>query len=266
MNQPLHRRPREEIDALPDLAGSRPEALSELGLGPVLFLVESTTRAIHRLRVERGANFIQEGNGLQELVFAVHALLCARAEQLLHRHRLLLASPILDALACTKPKRRCTRSMPDFVQDNIALTELLRELHILREHNHQFTNENPRTRTESLMLSEGAVTYLTLEHFVRIVVANAGGPTGQPLRPMLEWAVARGVFTLPWEDQQDGIRRVCSARNTLQHGNFEQAAQEAGCSTVREWFGTQYASEMEVIYRTVRDLLRQIDPSTGRPR
>jgi len=67
----------------------------------------------------------------------------------------------------------------------------------------------------------------TFEHFVRIVVGSAG-PPGATLFNLLEIAVFNNLIRLPWDDQKDGIRKVCAARNTILHGNYAQAAREAG--------------------------------------
>ena len=49
------------------------------------------------------------------------------------------------------------------------------------------------------------------------------------------------------------------------HGNYEQAARDAGCSSVAVYFKTVFASEVERMFEIVQDLFKQIDPATGKP-
>ncbi len=81
---------------------------------------------------------------------------------------------------------------------------------------------------------------------------------------LLQTAVKQKLLVVPWPDQEDGIQKIARTRNKMLHGDYEQAAVQAGCATVEEYFGTQYASEIETLWKVVDDLLRQIDPTTGK--
>ena len=74
------------------------------------------------------------------------------------------------------------------------------------------------------------------------------------------------MHPVPRPDQQEGIQRICRVRNTLLHANYAQAAAQAGCSSVREYFQKQFASEIEALYNITDFVVRQIDPATGKPR
>lgn len=165
------------------------------------------------------------------------------------------------------PARAATPAPPGTFRDrNQALGELAREVKVLREHNLKFKEGDPQTTL--LMFAEAAIVCMTMEHFVRVVVANHLHPEPPPrmeLFNLLEYAVAENLISLPWSDQADGIRRVCNVRNSLLHGNFAQAARDANCSSVDEYFKTQYASETEAMFKIANFLMGQINPDTGRP-
>ncbi|MBI2393241.1 MAG: hypothetical protein HYV09_26890 [Deltaproteobacteria bacterium] len=55
-------------------------------------------------------------------------------------------------------------------------------------------------------------------------------------------------------------------RNTILHGNYEQAARQAGCASVDAYFQTQFASEVEALYNATDSMMRQIDLETGERR
>jgi|SRR6266850_5225738 len=140
---------------------------------------------------------------------------------------------------------------------------MVRELIWLRSHNLRFKEGDPQH--DILMFAEAALTCLTLEHFVRIVLGPDAGE-GDTLHPLLTKAIAKKLLRVPWPDQQEGIQRVCRVRNTLLHANYAQAAAQAGCATVREYFQKQFASEIEALYNITDFVVRQIDPATGKPR
>ena len=150
-----------------------------------------------------------------------------------------------------------------FKDENRALSEMIRELMWLRSHNVQFKEGDPQH--DILMFAEAALTCLTLEHFVRIVLGAEAGD-GDTLHPLLTKAIAKGLIRVPWPNQQEGIQRIRRVRNTLLHANYAQAAAQAGCSSVREYFQKQFASEIEALYIITDFVVRQIDPATGKPR
>jgi hypothetical protein len=69
---------------------------------------------------------------------------------------------------------------------------------------------------------------------------------------------------VPPGDPQIVVREVNAIRRTLAHGNYEQAAREAGCESVDEYFQKQYTVEIEGLFRILEALVQQIDAQTGR--
>lgn len=114
------------------------------------------------------------------------------------------------------------------------------------------------------MFAEASLVLVVLERFLRIVVTDS--TERHTLPNLLEMATSRrrGLLRLPGSPEI--IRtRVSSIRNTLLHGNYEQAMERAGCSTVAEYFKTAFAREIEEIYQFTDMLMRQIDPDSGEP-
>lgn len=151
---------------------------------------------------------------------------------------------------------------PTFKDRNRALQELVREYMVLREHNLQFKEGDDLRRL--LLFSEAAVVIVIIEHFVRMVLGTRA--TDQDtLHNLLQKAVSDGLLRLPWDDQQEGIRKVVAVRNTILHGNYAQAAAQAGCASVEDYFKRQFASEVEGMYRIAQYVTEQIDVRTGLP-
>jgi len=144
------------------------------------------------------------------------------------------------------------------------MQEIARELALLRSGNLRHREGDPQERL--LLISEAALTCLALERFVRIVLGSDAAPS-DTLYNLLQKAVSsrRRLLRLPWDDQEDGIRRVVNVRNTLLHGNYETAAQAEGCATVAEYFKTKFASETERMFEILDHLMKQIDPHSGLP-
>ena len=148
-----------------------------------------------------------------------------------------------------------------FKDDHLDLQHLVRELHVLRRHNLGFKEGDPHD--ELLLFAEGAVVLLTLERFMRAILGT-DATDADTLFNLLQKAVSKNLIRLPWNDQEDGIKRLKDVRNTILHGNFEQAARQAGCASVPEFFKTKFAAEIERLYEVTDGLFRQIDPATGR--
>jgi hypothetical protein len=153
-------------------------------------------------------------------------------------------------------------SPPSFKDRYRDVQELVREMIYLNTWNKRFKDGDPQD--EMLLFAEAGVVLMTLERFVRIVVGVTPDDR-RTLQTLLEQAVARGLLKLPWDDQQDGIRKVCAIRNTILHGNFEQAAAGANQPDVRAFFKTQFAGEVETMMTIVDYLMKQIDPISGPP-
>ena len=149
-----------------------------------------------------------------------------------------------------------------FRDQHLDLQHLVRELRVLRNHNLKFKEGAPQDTM--LMFAEAALVVLVLERFVRVLLGDA--TDRETLHNLLERAVSRRLIRLPWDDQQEGIKKIVGVRNTMLHGNYEQAAREAGCSKVPEYFKTQFAGEVERLYLITNEVFTQIDPETGKPR
>ncbi|MCC6748344.1 MAG: hypothetical protein IT371_11840 [Deltaproteobacteria bacterium] len=105
-----------------------------------------------------------------------------------------------------------------------------------------------------------------LERFVRIVLGPKAGDQ-DTLHTLLEKATSKrlGLITLPYDDQADGIKKITAVRNTMLHGNYEQATMATGCGSVADYFKTQFASEIDTLFKILDHIMRQIAPATGRP-
>jgi hypothetical protein len=154
-------------------------------------------------------------------------------------------------------------ALQTFKERNEALQHLVRELVFLREWNKSHKPGDPQG--DLLMFAEGAVGMLAMEHFLRAILGDQATDK-DTFRTLLEKATSKraALLVLPWDDQEDGRKKLTAIRNTLMHGNFAQAATEARCSSVREYFQKQYAGEIEKTFHILDDLMKQIDPATGR--
>ncbi len=150
-----------------------------------------------------------------------------------------------------------------FKDENLPLQELAREWSVLRKHNLRFKEGDPKDTL--LMFAEAAIVCMTLEHFARVVVGSHL-PEDAQLYNLLQKGVSLNLFRVPWDDQQDGIKKICDVRNNLLHGNFAKAARNAGCSSVAAYFKTQYAGELESMTKITDYIIAQIDAETGKPR
>ena len=148
-----------------------------------------------------------------------------------------------------------------FKQQHPEIQQLVRELQLLRTNNLKFKEGD--SQDGLLLFAEASLVLLVLERFIRAILSDA--TDRETLRPLLRRAIERKLILLPWDDQEDGIGRLVDVRNTILHGNYEQAAKQAGCSSVAEYFKTVFASEVEKVYQVVDHLFNQIDANTGQP-
>jgi hypothetical protein len=151
-----------------------------------------------------------------------------------------------------------------FKGQHLEFQHLVRELLLLRQHNFRCAEE--RTYDQLLHFAEGALVLIALERFVRIVLGSDASES-DTIYNLLEEAVSRQLLILPWDDQADGIRKVKDVRNSLLHGNYEQAAREAECASVEEFFRlSRFISEVEALTGVLNHFVQQIDPNTGQRR
>ena len=140
------------------------------------------------------------------------------------------------------------------------IQQLVRELGLLRSNNLKIKEGD--SQNHLLLFAEGALVLLVLERFLRAILGDATDQ--ETLRPLLKRAVERKLIMLPWEDQQDGLKKIVDLRNTIIHANYEQAAKQAGCNSMEQYFKTAYASEIEAMFKIVDHLFKQIDLETGK--
>ena len=150
-----------------------------------------------------------------------------------------------------------------FKEDHPEFQHLVRELMLLRQHNLQFKEGDPQDGL--LFFAEAALVCLALERFVRAILGADAGEK-DTLYNILQKGLSKGLITLPGPDQEEGIKKVSAVRNTLLHGNDEQAARDAGCASPAEYFQKQFAGEVESMFKITDGIVKQIDPDTGRPR
>ncbi len=138
--------------------------------------------------------------------------------------------------------------------------ELAREHDILRKHNLAIGSNAPQDKL--LLFAEGGVVIMSLERFLRML-PGVGGTDSDTLRKLLKKAVENQVLNLPGDNADITIERVVSIRNTILHGNFEQAARQAGLQSKEEYFKKRYDLDIEELYKFTDNLVDQIDPDTG---
>lgn len=145
-----------------------------------------------------------------------------------------------------------------FKNANPALQEIVRELDLVRRHNLSFKQTDPQ-RTY-LGFAEAMLVFLALEHFLRVIVRPENEDI--TLAELLERAHSTGLVKIPQKDVVSGIKiaveEIARARNTLLHGNFEQAAKQANCPDVATYFKTQFMPEVERMTYVLDELMVQV--------
>jgi hypothetical protein len=137
--------------------------------------------------------------------------------------------------------------------------ELIREHTILRNHNQKFKERDPQKNL--LLFAEGAIVVMIIERFLRIL-PGVGAADGDKLQRLLKKATSKKILSIS-PKQQKGIVDI---RNTILHGNFEQAARQAGVGTKEAYFKSQFVAEIEALFKIANVLVDQIDPKTGNPK
>lgn len=113
-----------------------------------------------------------------------------------------------------------------------------------------------------------AACLVLLERFLRILPAL--GATDQDTLPnLLERATGRNLRLVATPSGEDGraktLEKVRALRNAFLHGNYEQAVALAGLSSVADYFGQQYAKDVEWLFAFTNNVMSQIDAETGEP-
>lgn len=133
--------------------------------------------------------------------------------------------------------------------------ELAREHDFLRKHNMGIPKDD---QSRLLLFAEGALIIIMLERFLRILPGLQAKDT-ETLGPLLKRVVDQKILVISLQDREDMLH----IRNTILHGNFEQAAKQAKVSSKEEYFKTQYVPKIERFYSFLDQLVDQIDPETG---
>lgn len=151
-----------------------------------------------------------------------------------------------------------------FKDENQALVEMVREWNLVRSHNMKFKAGDDLST--AMLFAEAGLICMICEHFIRMVVEKSypGQSNGMQLRGLLDFAVARNMFKLPFKNAEKGKQAICDYRNALLHGNHAQLARQMGCASVAEYFRDNYAAELEVMNKTVGFIMEQIDVTTGK--
>ena len=150
-----------------------------------------------------------------------------------------------------------------FKEQNREFQELVRELLLVRKHNLTFKPGDPQDAV--LMFAEAALVLTAMERFLRIVL-RAEATDSDTLPNLLEKATSGRLDLIrfhPGTNRTDAIKRIKDVRNTLLHGNYEQAARQAGCNTTAEYFQRQFAPEIETLFQLLDGMVQQIDTETG---
>ena len=109
-----------------------------------------------------------------------------------------------------------------------------------------------------LLFAEGALIIIMLERFLRML-PGLRAKKGDGLGSLLKRAVDHKILVISDKHRKDMV----NIRNTILHGNFEQAAKQAKVSSKEEYFKTQYVPKIERFYSFLDQLVDQIDPETG---
>jgi hypothetical protein len=133
--------------------------------------------------------------------------------------------------------------------------QVAREWAWLNRHNLKFSEGDPQD--DFLLMSEATMAIVAIERFVRMaMLKNDKASDGESLYNLLQRAVSKRILRLPPDDQQKAIEDLCRVRNTILHGNFEQAAAQANCTS---------APEVGALGGILDCLVAQIDQVTGLP-
>ena len=153
-----------------------------------------------------------------------------------------------------------------FKEQNRELQELVRELFLIRNHNLAFKPGEPLDKI--LLFAEAALVLIAMERFLRIILPGEA-TDADTLPNLLEKATSKRIDLIRFHastDRADAIRRIKDVRNSLLHGNYEQAARQAGCANTLEYFQEQFTPEVEKLCQILDGMMKQIDVETGRRR
>lgn len=144
-----------------------------------------------------------------------------------------------------------------FYENNRLFQEMIRELTILRDMN----IKNRYEQGKLLLLAEGSLTVIALEHFLRIFL-NEFNPSST-LYNLLQQAIKRGI-KLGAKENAVAVKIISNIRNSILHGNYVQAVNEIGLKNIEEYFLKEYIAEVESLYNILEEIVEQVDRDTGK--
>lgn len=144
-----------------------------------------------------------------------------------------------------------------FYENNRLFQEMIRELTILRDMN----IKNKYKQGKLLLLAEGSLTVIALEHFLRIFL-NEFNPSST-LYNLLQQAIKRGI-KLGAKENAVAVKIISNIRNSILHGNYVQAVNEIGLKNIEEYFLKEYIAEVESLYNILEEIVEQVDRDTGK--
>ena len=108
------------------------------------------------------------------------------------------------------------------------------------------------------------LTLLAIERFLRILPA-VKAKQSDTLRDLLQRALnpEQPILVCFGCDIDKLIKEIISVRNTLIHGNFEQAARQCKLPTKDDYLKRALLPEVEVLYKLLEMFTDQIDLDTG---
>ena len=156
-----------------------------------------------------------------------------------------------------------------FIEQYREVSEIFRELEIVRDHNLKMAETHGKWVPGYLSFAEGLLVLLGIERFLRVIL-GAKATDADTLPNLLEKATSAclNLLTLPpWWKREETITALKNVRNALMHGNYEQAAKQSGRQHREEYFrSSTYTNEVETLRRILHGFCAQIDPENGKPR
>jgi hypothetical protein len=151
----------------------------------------------------------------------------------------------------------------NFKDEHREFQFMMLEFARLRRHNLASIGRDERTL---FMFGEGILIIVATERFLRMILPVTEIEEKDTLPNLLEKASGKrlNLVVLPG-DRQDVISRAKTIRNTILHGNFEQAAAHRNLSGMRDYFkSSAYVQDVEFIFRLLNRIICQVDSETGK--
>jgi hypothetical protein len=142
--------------------------------------------------------------------------------------------------------------------------EIAKEMAAVRHHNLSFRQYDP----SMLLMAGGALVLLAFERYLRMILGTKASAK-DTLPNLLEKATAKrlDLVRLPGGlSRKETIDLITKIWKALTHANYEQAAKDAGLKQKDDYFKSgAYLQQVEMVYRVLNRLSKQIDNETGQP-